>query len=65
MNEPDGGSSVCGIGVAKAGARAGTLDEVGSKAFNLQRMAAAGLPVPQAFVLSTAWCLRHQRDPAA
>ena len=30
--------------------------EVGGKAWNLMRMGAAGLPVPQAFVLSTEWC---------
>jgi pyruvate,orthophosphate dikinase len=31
-------------------------EEVGGKAWNLMRMGAAGLPVPQAFVLSTEWC---------
>jgi pyruvate,orthophosphate dikinase len=30
--------------------------EVGNKAWNLMRMAAAGLPVPSGFVLPTAWC---------
>jgi pyruvate, orthophosphate dikinase len=30
--------------------------EVGNKAFNLMRMAAAGLPVPPGFVLPTEWC---------
>ena len=34
--------------------------EVGSKAWNLMRMAAAGLPVPAAFVLPTEWCWRVQ-----
>lgn len=31
---------------------------VGNKAWNLMRMARAGLPVPAAFVLPTAWCGR-------
>jgi pyruvate,orthophosphate dikinase len=30
--------------------------EVGNKAFNLMRMAAAGLPVPPGFVLPAEWC---------
>jgi pyruvate,orthophosphate dikinase len=30
--------------------------EVGNKALNLMRMAAAGLPVPPGFVLPTVWC---------
>ena len=30
--------------------------EVGNKAWNLMRMAAAGLPVPPGFVLPTLWC---------
>jgi pyruvate,orthophosphate dikinase len=34
-------------------------DEVGGKAWNLMRMAEAGLPVPPAFVLPTDWCARH------
>jgi pyruvate,orthophosphate dikinase len=34
----------------------GGKDEVGNKAFNLMRMARAGLPVPPAFVLPTGWC---------
>jgi len=38
---------------AKGGAAA-----VGNKAWNLMRMAQAGLPVPPAFVLPTAWCGR-------
>src|ERR1700684_2078027 len=36
----------------------GGADEVGNKAWNLMRMARAGLPVPPAFVLPTAWCGR-------
>jgi pyruvate,orthophosphate dikinase len=55
---------VFGIGLAKAGSGAGSLEQVGSKAFNLQRMAAAGMPVPQAFVLATGWCAFHQGEPA-
>jgi len=35
-------------------------EEVGFKAHNLMRMAALGLPVPQGFVLSTAWCGSEQ-----
>ncbi|MGA3003088.1 MAG: PEP/pyruvate-binding domain-containing protein [Acetobacteraceae bacterium] len=34
----------------------GGAQEVGNKAFNLMRMAAAGLPVPPGFVLPVAWC---------
>jgi pyruvate, orthophosphate dikinase len=33
-------------------------EEVGNKAWNMMRMARAGLPVPPAFVLPTAWCGR-------
>ena len=39
----------------------GGAKEVGNKAWNLMRMAQAGLPVPPAFVLPTSWC---RRDPA-
>jgi pyruvate, orthophosphate dikinase len=42
----------------------GGLDAVGNKAWNLMRLAQAGLPVPPGFVLPTAWC-RAARDPAA
>lgn len=31
-------------------------EELGSKAWNLARMAALGLPVPPAFVIGTGWC---------
>ncbi len=34
----------------------GEAEEVGNKAWNLMRMAAAGLPVPAGFVLPTLWC---------
>jgi pyruvate, orthophosphate dikinase len=34
----------------------GEAQEVGNKAFNLMRMAAAGLPVPPGFVLPAGWC---------
>jgi pyruvate,orthophosphate dikinase len=64
MSAADDGCPVFGIGIPKAGA-AGSLEQVGSKAFNLQRMAAAGLPVPQAFVLATGWCQRRQADAQA
>ena len=37
----------------------GGADAVGGKAFNLMRMAAAGLPAPPGFVLPTTWCKRH------
>jgi pyruvate, orthophosphate dikinase len=36
----------------------GGAKEVGNKAWNLMRMARAGLPVPPAFVLPTTWCGR-------
>jgi pyruvate,orthophosphate dikinase len=36
--------------------------EVGNKALNLMRMAAAGLPVPPGFVLPTVWC-SHSNEP--
>jgi pyruvate,orthophosphate dikinase len=39
-------------------------EEVGNKAFNLMRMAAAGLPVPPGFVLPVRWC-GLPRDTAA
>src|SRR5271166_3787315 len=34
----------------------GGAEEVGNKAFNLMRMAVAGLPVPPGFVLPVDWC---------
>jgi pyruvate,orthophosphate dikinase len=44
------------------------VGEVGNKAFNLMRLAALGLPVPPAFVLSTAYCrawtANDRRPPA-
>jgi len=46
----------------------GGPEEVGNKAWNLMRMAAAGISVPAAFVLPTAWCRRYragQMDSAA
>ena len=42
----------------------GGAESLGGKACNLARMAAAGLPVPPAFVLPTAWC-RALRDGSA
>ena len=44
-----------GATLAKGGAQ-----EVGNKAWNLMRMAQAGLPVPSAFVLPTSWCGRAE-----
>ena len=38
---------------------------MGSKAYNLTRMAALGLAVPPAFVISTAWCKHFESDPQA
>ncbi|MDR3463860.1 MAG: PEP/pyruvate-binding domain-containing protein [Beijerinckiaceae bacterium] len=46
-----------GAPLAKDGAQ-----EVGNKAWNLMRMARAGLPVPPAFVLPTSWCARSPQD---
>lgn len=43
---------------------AGGPAEVGNKAWNLMRMAEAGLPVPAAFVLPTHWCGRVDDAPA-
>jgi len=63
MSVHDISCPVFGIGIAKGAAAAGALEQMGSKAFNLQRMAVAGLPVPQACVLGTGWCRRHQADP--
>ena len=40
----------------------GGAEDVGNKAWNLMQMAEAGLPVPPAFVLPTAWCRREQPD---
>jgi pyruvate, orthophosphate dikinase len=44
----------------------GGAEEVGNKAWNLMRLAQAGLPVPPAFVLPTGWRLRiePERDAA-
>jgi len=42
----------------------GGVDAVGNKAWNLLRLAQAGLPVPPGFVLPTAWC-HAPRDLAA
>src|SRR5450432_2096623 len=38
----------------------GGAEEAGSKAWNLMRMAGAGLAVPPGFVLPTAWCGKHR-----
>jgi pyruvate,orthophosphate dikinase len=42
-----------------AGLPQGGTDAVGNKAFNLMRLAKAGLPVPPGFVLPTSWCQQH------
>lgn len=42
----------------------GGAAEVGNKAWNLMRMADAGLPVPPAFVLPTHWCGRRNAETA-
>jgi pyruvate,orthophosphate dikinase len=44
------------IGPGAALAAGATPDEMGFKAYNLARMAAVGMPVPAAFVLSTDFC---------
>jgi pyruvate,orthophosphate dikinase len=54
--------TVHGIGLAKASAAPGSVEQMGFKARNLARMAAAGLPVPQAFVLGTGWNADLARD---
>mgnify|MGYP005811753213 CR=1 FL=1 len=43
---------------------AGGPAEMGNKAWNLMRMAAAGLPVPPGFVLPTAWCRARRAGQA-
>jgi pyruvate,orthophosphate dikinase len=65
VNSPDSPCAVFGIGIPHAGAVPGDADGMGFKAYNLQRMAAAGMPVPHAFVLGTDWCRLHQRDAGA
>jgi pyruvate, orthophosphate dikinase len=44
------------IGAGAALAAGASPEEMGFKAYNLARMAAVGMPVPAAFVLSTAFC---------
>ncbi|MDP2639068.1 MAG: PEP/pyruvate-binding domain-containing protein [Betaproteobacteria bacterium] len=44
------------IGAGAALAAGATPEEMGFKAYNLARMASIGMPVPAAFVLSTAFC---------
>ncbi|MCK6395228.1 PEP/pyruvate-binding domain-containing protein [Zoogloea sp.] len=45
--------------------REGPVEAMGFKAGNLARMAAIGLPVPQAFVLGTPLCQAFSADPEA
>ncbi len=42
----------------------GGAEAVGNKAFNLMRLAQAGLPVPPAFVLPTSWCRARRHGDA-
>ncbi len=42
----------------------GGAETVGNKAFNLMRLAQAGLPVPPAFVLPTLWCRARRHGDA-
>jgi pyruvate,orthophosphate dikinase len=57
--------AVFSIGIPHAGAVPGDAERMGFKAYNLQRMAAAGMPVPQAFVLGTDWCRLYRNAPEA
>ncbi|MBE0622465.1 MAG: pyruvate, phosphate dikinase [Burkholderiales bacterium] len=52
----DGERRVYLIGPGAALAASASPEEMGFKAYNLARMAAVGMPVPAAFVLSTAYC---------
>ena len=52
----DGERRVYLIGAGAALAAGATPGEMGFKAYNLARMATVGMPVPAAFVLSTAYC---------
>ena len=45
MNAGDGASAVLGIGIPQAGAVPGDAVGMGFNAYNLQRMAAAGMPL--------------------
>lgn len=65
MSATDHGGEVFGIGVLHAGSVPGDVGRMGFKAYNLQRMAAAAMPVPQAFVLGTDWCRLYRRSPEA
>lgn len=42
-----------------------SAETMGSKAYNLLRMAALGLAVPPAFVIATSYCKRFRADPQA
>ena len=58
-----GSSGIFRFGSAPQAGQA-TVDEAGSKGFNLMRMARIGLPVPPGFVLSTSFCAEYLRDGA-
>ena len=53
------------IGAGAALAAGAAPEEMGFKAYNLARMAAIGMPVPAAFVLSTAFCRRYYATKGA
>lgn len=53
------------IGCCAAPAALPAPEQIGSKAHNLMRMAALGLPVPPAFVLDTGWCAHPEELTAA
>jgi len=53
------------IGAGAALAADATPEEMGFKAYNLARMATVGMPVPAAFVLSTAFCRDYYANQGA
>ena len=55
-------ASLYGIACGATAPGAVTVEAVGNKAFNLIRMAAAGLPVPPGFVLPTSLCRAYLRN---
>ena len=56
MRDPARRPVIIAAGTAASALPGATPESLGGKAFNLLRMEAAGLPVPPAFVLPTAWC---------
>ncbi|MGE5194114.1 MAG: pyruvate, phosphate dikinase [Deltaproteobacteria bacterium] len=59
MPMAEGGVELYHLGCGFADSRGATADIVGSKAANLFRLAAAGLPVPPGFVLPTGACREY------